>query len=437
MRKHLEQLWNKFSSWEIPIHSFLAARGEDILWEAYRPPYQADTLHRMFSITKSFSALAVGHLIGEGKLALDDPIIRFFPEYLTAGKEPHPYLAEMTVRDLLTMRTCYDGTTYKHNPDKHWVESFFTTPPTHKSGQIFMYDTSASHTLAALVKKLSGLGVIDYLRTRFLDEIGFSKEAYIIPDPFGTEMGGSGLMARPKDMLLTGQYLLGEIHRGTGSFAGYLREAVSFITPTRHCCQAIDEYQGYGYQFWQIRGGFAMYGMGGQYVLFYPDHDLVMVITADSQHIKGGTQKILDAVYETLFPDRPHPLFPEAQPAAFITDHACRLLPNPGGFSTLAFTQTLNGGTLTLSAPEAVFELPFGRNGRLETAVLAKYQQPIASSGYWLDETSLFIHTQITGECVGSLGFMVRFREDGITLWMNKVEETLFREFSGFIEGRR
>ena len=95
------------------------------------------------------------------------------------------------------MRTCHDKTTYKAPGVTDWVASFFTVPPTHVPGTNFSYDTSSTHTLGALIEKLSGMDLLSYLRFKFLDEIGFSANAYILKDPNGVSMGGSGLCATP------------------------------------------------------------------------------------------------------------------------------------------------------------------------------------------------------------------------------------------------
>ena len=195
-----------------PFHSVLIARKGTLIQEEYFSPASRDGLHRMFSITKSFTALAVSALIAEGKLSAEDPIIRFFPDF--TPENPHPYLREMTVQNLLDMKTCYDVTTYKANLSENWVRSFFITAPTHRPGQIFKYDTSAAHTLAALVKRLTGLGVLDYLRTVYLDGIGFSKDARILTDPFGDEIGGSGLIAKSSDLLALSLFLMA-LYKGT------------------------------------------------------------------------------------------------------------------------------------------------------------------------------------------------------------------------------
>ena len=117
-------------------------------------------------------------------------------------------LASTTICDLLMMRTPHAKTTYKTTKTDDWVRSFFEVPTDHMPGMVFQYDTSAAVVLGALVKKLSGKGVLDYLREIFLTEIGFSKEAYLLTTPSGDENTGSGLMALPRDLLVTGEFLL-------------------------------------------------------------------------------------------------------------------------------------------------------------------------------------------------------------------------------------
>ena len=157
----------------------------------------------MFSVTKSFTSIAIGLLQEEGRLSLDDSIVKFFPEYVPDTSEAHPWLLATTIRDMLSMRSCHASTTYdKFSSKTDWVKSFFTVAPTHKPGTVFHYDTSSSHTLCALVEKLTGMKMLDYLRNKVLNEIGFSKEAYCLTDGFGVSMGGSGLMATSRDFML-------------------------------------------------------------------------------------------------------------------------------------------------------------------------------------------------------------------------------------------
>lgn len=435
----MDELWSAFSKSGLPVHSLLADCGGQKIQEKYAAPYGPQDLHRMFSITKSFCSLAVGFLLEEGKLTLDDHIIDYFPEYCQNPASPvHPWLKDMTIRHMLSMETCYSSTTYKVDMKSNWVESFFITPPSHRSGQIFMYDTSSSHTLAALIKKLSGKGVLDYLREKRLDSLGFSKEAYIVSDPFGSEMGGSGLMALPLDLLKTGRFCMDTINNGTGVFADYLREAVSCLVPTVHFGQTPDEQQGYGYQFWRIRDGFAMYGMGGQYVLFYPQIDLVLVITADTQNYKGGYQKLLELTHECLSPflaavSSPAPTA-AASPVwypAFSASYA--FADNPKGFRKMSLSYQGEEGILTLENQEQTFTVPF--SFRLPAVSrLEGYRQRIAVQARFLDKHSLYLPVQIVDECVGSIHILIHLDKDMATVYMRKIEETYFSEFQGFFE---
>lgn len=464
-----------------PLHAVLVEQKGQLLQEDYLPPYQKEQLHRMFSVTKSFCSLAIGALAASGKLSLDDQIIKYFPEYT---KEPvHPWLATMTIRDMLRMQTCHAATTYKIDMTSNWVESFFTTAPDHRPGQIFQYDTSSSHTLAALVKKISGEGVLDFLRNLGLRQLGFSSDAYILTDPFGSEMGGSGLMARPTDLLCTIRLVMHLVNDsffseetaaswGYGAlitdihdlsfwkrYACYLREACSWQTPTLHSGQTLDEQQGYGYQFWMLRdGGAAMYGMGGQYAIMYPDRNLIYVLTADTQNIKGGTQFLLNGVNKHM-----HTLCPGASsdgetakteaPAPCLTPRRGDVLRNTltqnaslsGSYSLEA---NASGFTALQLAPEELilhqlwgaieyeYHFPFGyespKQGKTD-----KYQQTIYTTAAPQADGSLYLNIQILDAYVGSIHMLLRTSEDRITVYMRKIEETYFGEFKGFFEGLR
>lgn len=157
--RNMEQ---RMESLRLNMHGYQILYRGELIGERYWEPFHRDSLHRMYSITKSFTSLATGLLAAEGKIGLDDRICTYFPEKLPEGGA-HPWCEEMTIRDLLTMRTCYESTTFKRY-DGDWVESFFRVTPDHVPGTVFNYDTSASHVLAALVEKLTGMDLLDYLR---------------------------------------------------------------------------------------------------------------------------------------------------------------------------------------------------------------------------------------------------------------------------------
>ena len=272
---------------EIPMHSLLIMKDEKLIFEKYYAPYKADTLHRLFSISKSITSLAISLLIDDGQIGIDDPITLYFPEYI--GETTHLWIKATTIRNMLEMRTCHAACTYKVDMTSNWVESFFKVKPTNKPGTIFHYDTSAAHVLCALVEKLTGMELLSFLKEKVLKYMDFSAESYMVKDPFGVSIGGSGLVATPMDFLKI-LYLYEK--RGT---------ITSNISDTVMNAPIPSEAQGYGMQVWQNeKGGYVLYGMGGQLGISIPDENLLIVTTADTQGIAGGNQVIYDTLYRHL-----------------------------------------------------------------------------------------------------------------------------------------
>lgn len=450
------------------MHSVLVWQRGKVLQEEYFSPFASSSLHRMFSVTKSFTALAVCGLMAQGKVRPEDRIASFFPEYLP--EDPHPWLTEMTLSDMLSMRTCHAQTTYKADMTKNWVESFFKTVPDHRPGTVFKYDTSSAHTLSGLVKKLSGMGMLDYLRSLYLDRLGFSREAHILEDPFRIEMGGSGLVASPRDLLSTARFLL-SLYKGTWKedfgdvllsgdgapdeaffdrYASYVRTCMSFHASTLHEGKTLDECQGYGWQFWMVRGGISMYGMGGQYVVFYPDLDLIIVTTADTQALQGGTQYILDECFRLcqafcrLEGISPSPvLCPSLEGEVLYSakDLEEKLkkcagtyrIPKEGSpFTDLYISME----EISLENREYHFTFPLRGDprGRVRDP---KYDQALYIYPSLLKDGNICLYIQILDDYTGSIRIVLSPDQDLVTLYIRKIEESLFGEFGGFLEARK
>lgn len=483
------RLIEKLQEHKIPMHSLLIARHGTLVLEAYYEPYGRDRLHRMFSQTKSYTSLAIGLLADEGIIHMQDKICEYFPEYLP-GKV-HPWMAEMTIEDMLKMETCHNMTTYnKTSTTENWVKSFFQTVPTHRPGTVFMYDTSASHTLCALVEKLTGQKLLDFLKGRVLREIGFSEESYVIQDPFGVSMGGTGLMAKPRDMMLVGLMLLsgGKHPKDYGNESGrqvypkaYLNRALKFQTPTIMSSMAD---WGYGYQFWKMPDdSFAMLGMGSQDTLCFPKQDIVIVTTADTQGIPNGSDMmrndILAEVFEELS-DCPLPedekareaqerlewmiknlTLPVLKTAEPIVSHKdCEEADSIGSKEQKAdasLQKEVNGKDYYCYPNEHGFRrikvsFEYGKKGVLEyenergshkiffgfdeniSCRFPEYNQYCVSSAGWCDRDTLYIRTWLADECVAAIHFKLVFSQDGtLTVLMRKTEETKFCEFQGIL----
>ena len=448
---------------QVPMHSFQFLYKDQLLSEGYYAPYQKGTLHRMFSISKSITALAIGFLEHEGKLSLFDRIVSYFPDMLP--ENPHPWLSEMTIRNMLMMRTCHDSTTYKIDMTKDWVQSFFITPPSHPAGQIFHYDTSAAHVLCALVERLSGQKIWDYFRQKLAD-LGLSEESYFLTDPFGVSLGGSGLVCLPSDLLKIAYFVEhgGKLNGKELLSPSYLEAATSFLTPTCVTAPLPSEACGYGYQIWRNqRGGYTFYGMGGQLMIFVPEQEFVCITTADTQGMAGGNQLIYDALYEEILPYLGKDSR-EAEPSIQTQlEEKCRslailplpcdrgikspfmksmnyaFLSNSQGFESmeLSFQNVENGelGCLSLYQKDQTWDLRFGF-GSMYCGTFPKYDQKYAASAAWLEEDTLYVKFHIIDAYVGNVHIQLHFDKEQVTLFLKKQEESLFHEFKGHLIGK-
>ena len=278
---------DELEKYGINMHGFSLNLDNRIAAEAYWNPFHSRFQHRMYSVGKSMVALGIGLLEAEGQLHLSDSICRYFPEKLPA--DTHPYIEAMTIRHLLTMQTAHSSTTYKRSDTDDWATS---------------YDTSATHVMTALIEKLSGLSLMDYLRNAFLDEIGFSKEARFHSDPMGVSQGGSGLVCTQEDIRNLGYLILkkGKLFGKQLLPKAFLRQAISKQVSTDFQ-PSYDERWGYGFQIWMTRyGGFALYGLGGQLVIGIPEREILFVSTADTQGDPWGTATIHRCFWDILYP---------------------------------------------------------------------------------------------------------------------------------------
>ena len=472
----------RLESQDIPMHSLTIMRDGKICMETYYAPYDKDTLHRMFSMTKTLVSLGIGCLYGEGKLSLDDHIVDYFTDKLP-DDGAYEYTRMLTIRDMLTMRTCHDKTTYKGAGVTDWVGSFFTTKPVHAPGTQFSYDTSSTHVLGALIERLSGMKLIEYLRKCFLDEIGFSKDAYILSDPYGVPMGGSGLCARPKDMLKI-IYLISKDGVWNGKQlipADYIRAARVKQSDPYGKSGTLEEMQGYGYQIWITRhGGYALYGMAGQLAVYVPDKDIYMVTTADTQGRQGGVQCIYDAFWEEIYDkiDDSVKVIPETDEDikdynAYLNsrhiyalesdiessyesqidgvtyvcdDNVCGMKDiridihnnddTNSQIENMVKIKKKKYGTLTYTNDTGTHSIDFGIGYNIESE-FPVYKFRCVASGAWKTDNNLLIKIQIIDSAVGNLYISLAYNGQYASVFLKKLEETYFNEFNGVFGASR
>jgi len=420
---------------EIPLHSVAVLDHGEVAGERYLAPFGKDTLQRMYSVTKSFVSVAVGFLIQDGKLGLHDPILEYFKEYDTPAVSEQ--IRRLRIEDMLKMQTCYLQTTYKTNPGGMWVPSFFAAAPHHEPGMIFMYDTSSTDTLCALVEKLSGKELLAFLRERCLDEIGFSREAYVMRNRFGEAMGGSGLMAKTGDMVKFARLLMddGKHHGNQLLPPDYMREATSLQAATRISTETQEERQGYGYQFWRLtHNGFGCYGKGGQLILCYPDYETAVVTTADTTGVQGGNQAIYGAVYRHLLPE------PRYERNHSFGSGGASADGRPGGkYFCLG---ECHWKWISFEADRIVFgtetehcALHIGWDAAVD-GDFPLYGGRCRARAWQADRRSIFVRAECLGENMACFELQAAFRDGRMTCRMKHTQDFGYEEFSGWIEGR-
>lgn len=295
-------------------HQLIMMKDGKIFAEEYWAPFHKDFLHRMYSQTKSYVGIAIGLALDDGFIrSLDDKIIEYFPEKLPAeGVNEH--LSNLTIRQMLTMNTA--GTSrltwfVAGNPDR--TNLYFCEEKNfHPSDCYYAYDSAASQVLCALVEKLSGKKLIEYLRERVFKHLGTFEKAYILETPNGDSWGDSGLMCTLRDMASLGQFCM-----QNGNWKGkqlisekYMSEATSCRVSNYDGFGSSYEGFGYGYQIWRMAdNGFAFVGMGDQITMCFPDKGLICAWTSNNQGTDMYRKMMVQAVYDLIErPMKNHPL---------------------------------------------------------------------------------------------------------------------------------
>jgi CubicO group peptidase (beta-lactamase class C family) len=283
------------------LHSLMLLRHGHVVAEGWWEPYRRDDLHVLFSLSKSFASTGIGLAVAEGRLSLDDTVLSFFPE--EAPAEPSENLKAMRVRDLLAMSTGHHAEALEPfpymDPNASPVRHFLSLPVAHKPGTHFVYNTPASFMLSAIVQKVTGTPLLDYLRPRLFEPLGIRNPTWEAT-PQGVSLGGYGLSVTTEDIARFGQLYLQKGEWGGKRLlpaewvaAATSRQVSNGSNPTS------DWEQGYGFQFWRSRhGAYRGDGAFGQYCIVMPEQETVVAITSGLRDM----QAVLNLVWEHLLP---------------------------------------------------------------------------------------------------------------------------------------
>jgi len=463
-------------------HSFVMLRGGKVFAEGYWKPFHKDWKHRMYSASKSFVSAAIGMLADEGKIRLDDKIIDYFPDMIPEGGA-HPWVAATTIRHMLMMATCNNGTVYIPE-ENHWLDAFFnpTRTPAAEPGTRFFYDTSATYTLCVLVERITGMPFLEYLKDKALRELGFSEDAWCIEAPDGYSWGGSGVVCTNRDLARFAM-----LFANGGNVAGrqyisreYVEAATSKQIENSNIFEEKDvcKGHGYGYQIWRIRDGYAFMGMGCQLALFVPKKDLIFTCNSftlvepdlhdlyyrvaeyffdkiadrvdadtDSIPMDDGAYRRLEAVLSGLELSTPEgeissPMAEKVNGKEYILGE------NRMGMHSFRIEFHGSAGLLTYRTERGDKHFPFclGRYAdtflpethysgkRINTPKDAPYR--CLNIAVWTAPDTLLLRTYVIDDYFGSMDARFTFAEDRVILHITKEAEWYLNEYPGYAEGQ-
>ena len=284
-------------------HSFIFLRHGKVIAEGWWNPYRPELKQTVYSASKTFTSTAIGFAVSEKLLSVDDKVISFFPDLLPDTISP--YLAQMSVKNLLSMAAGQNPEPIGISKGEEWVKHFLATPVADEPGTKFMYNSMATYVLSAIIQKVTGKRTFDYLSPRLFEPLAIRDADWEI-SPEGINTGGWGLRVHTEDMAK-----LGQLYLQKGKWNGkqilpesWIEEATTAKINQKPEISAEERVkddwaQGYCYQMWRCtHNAFRADGAFGQYIVVMPDQDAVVAVQADIKDLP----KSLNLFWDYLLP---------------------------------------------------------------------------------------------------------------------------------------
>ena len=313
--KAMEGFFQAAADDSMDIHSVMIVKDGSVIYSHWQSEGVDSVPHVLHSVSKTFTATAVGLAIADGKMALTDKIVDFFPDKLPAKVSDN--LKAMTVRDLLTMSCGHDvePSARNANAEQDWVTAFLAHPVVHEPGTFYLYNSIGTYMLSAIVQQVTGEKIVDYLTPRLFEPLHIDKPKWE-ESPQGINCGGWGLYLKTEDLAKMGQLLLqkgewnGQQLIPAEWVAEMSKKQVESINPGTRMEEAeakgmtketSDWMQGYGYQMWRCRPGcFRADGARGQYIIVVPDKNAVIAITSNVEDLQGELNLVWNRILPVL-----------------------------------------------------------------------------------------------------------------------------------------
>ena len=269
---------NEINENNLGLQSFTVVRHDKVCAQGFFKPYNKDIPHVLYSMSKSVTSTAVGFAVSEGLINLNDRVVKFFPEYLMSKR---PVNRMITVRMLLTMHSDKLITVLDEKGGTDWVQNFFNAPFLLPPNTKFNYISENTTMLSAIITKVTGMSVIDYLYPRIFEPLGIEKPFWE-SDGKGNNAGGWGLYMKSEDLA---KFFLPYIHGGKWKDGTQIIPAIWVKEATRKQVDSvsdgyIDNMMGYGYQFWRnpVPNSYRADGLFGQRCFMFPEYDALVVL---------------------------------------------------------------------------------------------------------------------------------------------------------------
>jgi len=479
--RHVKAFFDELEEFGIYFHSFAFLKGNKVLAEGYCPPFYEKELHRMYSVSKTYVAMAAGVLIGDGEIHLEDKIISYFPEYAATCTDSN--ILGVTIEDLLKMNAPFAKVpTYCARVpgylETNWIRTFFVTETTHPPGTAYNYDTSATYILGVIVERIVKKPFMEFLYERVLSKIGCSKEVHCLTTPDDYSWNGSAVFCTLMDLARFARLImLGGAWEGEQLIPGdFIKAAVSRQTDNNVSGFADPVYgRGYGYQIWcTMDNTYSLVGMGNQLAVCMPEEDLLFVCTADHQGNPAFRQMIYASLWHHVKKQCQKETLPDDEEAYGTLCEYCRnlkypvvegeldspnarrlwekkivLSENSMGITEIIFRQAGDGlavmryknaqGEKTIPfgfGKPIVSEFPQDGYGGRKAGVPMDRRFRCITSGAWTMPNTLRIKCDIVDIYLGNLNMLFVFKGDQVGICFQRNAQWFLDEYNGYAAGK-
>lgn len=437
---------NEINEKGLGLQSFTVVCHDKVCAQGFFKPYNADTPHVLYSMSKSVTSTAIGFAVSEGLISLNDRVAEFFPEYPMSKR---PFNRMLTIRMLLTMHSDKLITVLDEKGQKDWIANFmgatFILPPNTK----FNYISENTFMLSAIISRVTGMSVVDYLYPRIFEPLGIEKPFWEM-DGAGNNAGGWGLYMKSEDLA---KFFLPYIHNGKWIDGTQIVPEIWVKEATRKQVNSvrdgyIDNMEGYGYQFWRnpIANSSRADGLFGQRCFLFPDYDALVVLNCgEAEDYK--VMKVFWKYFPQCFGYETLPENKQAYDEMLETIEGCHVEELPATERNIETEQKISGRLIKCKTSEfvsvvtiSITQMLYNKPGEINEMKFTFEDDRLLF--YWKEkEYENTIEVGLNGEygvseiTLGDLNYhtysKAAWQEDGtLKLWIRPIETAHVRKFT-------